>query len=429
MKNETAFSADDIIAFREKMLNWASRFSIFCFLDNHGYSFEQPAFDCVLAADCRRLFSFGDKDSFAALQQFHAANPSWLFGHLGYNAGRKAYTGGKVPGINFGDGFFFEPEILIRVSGKQVFISCCGEDDAQKLFSEINNFIVPKAPQQHALNIRPVINKQEYIAAIENLQSHIQRGDCYEINFCQQFVAEDAVIDPVKIYQKLSSLSPAPFGAFYKLNSTYCLCAGPERFLKKSGSTLISQPIKGTSRRDHLSKENDEANKQWLLQSAKEKSENVMIVDLVRNDLSIVAEKGSVFVKELFGLYSFPQVHQMISTVQAMLAQERSFADALDACFPMGSMTGAPKKRVMELIEQYEVNPRGLFSGSIGYITPAGDFDFNVVIRSIFYDEAKEYLSFSAGSGITFYCEAESEYDECISKAEAMMKVLEGEQA
>jgi para-aminobenzoate synthetase component 1 len=149
-----------------------------------------------------------------------------------------------------------------------------------------------------------------------------------------------------------------------------------------------------------------------------------MIVDLVRNDLSIIAEKGSVFVKELFGLYSFPQVHQMISTIQATLAPEKGFADAPDACFPMGSMTGAPKKRVMELIEEYEAGPRGLFSGSIGYITPQADFDFNVVIRSIFYDSTKQFVSFSAGSGITFYCEAESEYDECISKAEAMMKVL-----
>jgi para-aminobenzoate synthetase component 1 len=427
LKNESAFSVDDIIGFKEKMLNWVSRFNIFCFLDNHGYSFEEPAFECMLAAGSRRSFSFNDKNGFAELQQFHAANPSWLFGHLGYNAGREAYATEKNPEINFGDGFFFEPQLLIKISARHIFISS-EEYDAAKIFDEINIHTTAQITKQESLHVNPVINKQEYIAAIENLQRHIQRGDCYEINFCQQFVAEDAVIDPVKIYQRLSSLSPAPFGAFYKLNDKYCLCASPERFLKKTDSTLISQPIKGTSRRDHLNKEKDEANKQWLLESAKEKSENVMIVDLVRNDLSIVAEKGSVFVKELFGLYSFPQVHQMVSTIQATLAQENTFADALDACFPMGSMTGAPKKRVMELIEQYEINPRGLFSGSIGYITPAGDFDFNVVIRSIFYDEANKYLSFSAGSGITFYCEAESEYDECISKAEAMMKVLEKEQ-
>jgi para-aminobenzoate synthetase component 1 len=424
LKNENAFSVEDIILFKEKMLNWANRFNIFSFLDNHGYSFEEPAFECMLAAGCKRSFAFTDEDSFAELQQFYTTNPSWLFGHLGYNAGKKAYTGEKKPEIDFGDGFFFEPEVLIKISGNQILITADDQADAARVFKEISSFTITHDSGQNHLNILPVINKQQYIAAIENLQRHIKRGDCYEINFCQQFVAENAVIDPVKIYQKLSSLSPAPFGAFYKLRDQYCLCASPERFLKKEGQTLISQPIKGTSRRDHLNKQHDQENKAGLLRSAKEKSENVMIVDLVRNDLSIIAEKGSVFVKELFGLYSFPQVHQMISTIQATLAPEKGFADALNACFPMGSMTGAPKKRVMELIEEYEAGSRGLFSGSIGYITPQADFDFNVVIRSIFYDSAKQYVSFSAGSGITFYCEAESEYDECISKAEAMMKVL-----
>jgi para-aminobenzoate synthetase component 1 len=424
LKNENAFSVEDIILFKEKMLNWANRFNIFCFLDNHGYNFEEPAFECMLAAGCKRSFAFTDENSFAGLQQFHAANPSWLFGHLGYNAGKKAYTGKKEPEIDFGEGFFFEPEVLIKISGNQILITADDQSDAARVFKEISSFATTHDVKQNHLNILPVINKQQYIAAIENLQRHIKRGDCYEINFCQQFVAENAVIDPVKIYQNLSSLSPAPFGAFYKLRDKYCLCASPERFLKKEGRTLISQPIKGTSRRDHLNKQHDQENKEGLLRSAKEKSENVMIVDLVRNDLSIIAEKGSVFVKELFGLYSFPQVHQMISTIQATLAPEKGFADALDACFPMGSMTGAPKKRVMELTEEYEAGQRGLFSGSIGYITPQADFDFNVVIRSIFYDSTKQFVSFSAGSGITFYCEAESEYDECISKAEAMMKVL-----
>ena len=406
------------------MLNWVNRFNIFCFLDNHAYKFEAPAFECMLAAGCRRSFAFTDEHSFAGLQQFHAANPSWLFGHLGYNAGKKAYTGNKKPGVDFGEGFFFEPEIIIKISGNQILISTDEPDNAARAFQEINNFATTHYIRQKHLNILPVINRHQYIAAVENLQKHIKRGDCYEINFCQQFVAEHAAIDPVKVYQQLSSLSPAPFGAFYKLHDKYCLCASPERFLKKEGQTLISQPIKGTSRRDHVNKQHDQENKEGLLRSAKEKSENVMIVDLVRNDLSIIAEKGSVFVKELFGLYSFPQVHQMISTVQATLAPGKRFADALDACFPMGSMTGAPKKRVMELTEEYEAGPRGLFSGSIGYITPQADFDFNVVIRSIFYDSTKQFVSFSAGSGITFYCEAESEYDECISKAEAMMKVL-----
>ena len=255
------------------------------------------------------------------------------------------------------------------------------------------------------------------------MRQHIKRGDCYEINFCQQFVSENAVIDVVKTYQKLSAISPAPFGTFYKLHNNYCLCASPERFLQKKGNQLISQPIKGTSRRE-ADPVKDEANKNYLIQSTKEKSENVMVVDLVRNDMSMVCKKGSVKVKELFGIYSFPQVHQMISTVQGTLAADKTFTNAIEACFPMGSMTGAPKKRVMELIEKYETTRRGLFSGSIGYITPTADFDFNVVIRSIFYNDVKKQVSFFAGSGITFYSNAEDEYNECMMKAQAIVNIL-----
>ena len=201
------------------------------------------------------------------------------------------------------------------------------------------------------------------------------------------------------------------------------MCASPERFLQKRGMQLISQPIKGTSKRD-MDPVKDTTNKNHLTSSTKEKSENVMVVDLVRNDMSMVCEKGSVKVKELFGVYSFPQVHQMISTVEGTLSSGLKFTDAIEACFPMGSMTGAPKKRVMELIEDYEFSERGLFSGSIGYITPEGDFDFNVVIRSIFYNKNRKEVSFFAGSGITFYSNAEEEYEECLLKAKALVEVL-----
>ena len=165
--------------------------------------------------------------------------------------------------------------------------------------------------------------------------------------------------------------------------------------------------------------------KNYLLQSSKEKSENVMVVDLVRNDLSRICKAGSVKVDELFGLYSFPHVHQMISTISGDLADGLNWIDCIKASFPMGSMTGAPKKRVMELIEQYEQTKRGLFSGAIGYVKPGGDFDFNVVIRSILYNEADRYLSFQTGGGITYNSDAEKEYEESLLKAEAMMKVLE----
>jgi para-aminobenzoate synthetase component 1 len=150
-----------------------------------------------------------------------------------------------------------------------------------------------------------------------------------------------------------------------------------------------------------------------------------MVVDLVRNDLSKVCEEGTVQVDELFGIYSFPQVHQMISTISGKLKNNISFSEIIRATFPMGSMTGAPKRRVMQLIEQYETTKRGIFSGAVGYISPDGDFDFNVVIRSIMYNKSSGYLSFQTGSAITFYSDPQAEWEECLLKAEAMKKVFQ----
>jgi para-aminobenzoate synthetase component I len=424
LKKETAFSVTDIKTFKIKMLNWCQQFSIFCLLDNHHYDFEEPAFECMLAAGCKRSFTFTSTNSFAELQHFFDQKPSWLFGHLGYNAAQNAYYNNPKKNIDFGDGFLFEPEIIIKLTAKNVIIFCDADKNAADIFQAIKNEKVFPGSLRSTSPPAPCISKEKYIDAVKKLQQHIKAGDCYEINYCLNFSADHVQIFPTNIYQKLTSLSPNPFGAFYKLNDKYCFCASPERFLKKTGNKIISQPIKGTSRRDHLHKENDAANKAGLQKSEKEKSENVMIVDLVRNDLSIVAETGTVKVKELFGLYSFPQVHQMISTVECILAADKSFTDALLACYPPGSMTGAPKKKVMELIEIYEPVARDLFSGSIGYITPDADFDFNVVIRSIFYDETKKEIDLFAGSGITFYADAANEYDECMAKAEPLVAAI-----
>jgi para-aminobenzoate synthetase component 1 len=182
--------------------------------------------------------------------------------------------------------------------------------------------------------------------------------------------------------------------------------------------------MKGTSKRESHNKEEDERLKKELQQNAKERSENVMVVDMVRNDLSKICTESSVKVDELFGVYTYPQVHQMISTISGDLKPEIKFSEIIEATFPMGSMTGAPKYRVMELIDEYEVSARGIFSGSIGYISPNGDFDFNVVIRSIMYNASKKYLSYQLGSGITFYSDPEKEWEECLLKGEAIKKVL-----
>jgi para-aminobenzoate synthetase component I len=375
----------------------------------------------LVGVGCKQSFSFTNNNNFAGLQSFYDKTPTWLFGHLGYNATGNAYY--KKTETNFGDGFFFEPEIVLKLTNNKIEVIKADIDEA-KIIAEINATEIAVAQKKLPFNIVSTLTKEKYIEKIKLLQQHIKRGNCYEINFCQQFFAEEAIIHPIEKYKKLIQLSPAPFGSFYKLKENYCLCSSPERFLQKKGVTLISQPIKGTSKRDDDIIQ-DDANKKHLIESNKEKSENVMVVDLVRNDMSMVCEKGSVKVKELFGIYSFPQVHQMISTIEGILSPDKTFTEVIEACFPMGSMTGAPKKSVMELIEKYEEIQRGLFSGSIGYITPDGDFDFNVVIRSIFYNETKKQISFFAGSGITYYSKAEEEYEECLAKAAAMVNVLQ----
>ena len=408
------------------MLNWANRFNIFCFLDNHGYSPGSAAFDCILAAGCNRAISLQKGNAFASLKDFYEKKPGWLFGHLGYGLKNEveSLSSRQDELIDFGLGFFFEPEVVIRLQNNELTITSTFKD-AEIIYTEIEGqpeTIAAATPTN--VIVEASISKEKYIAAINALQQHIIKGDCYEINYCQKFSAQNAVIDPLYTYSRLVNLSPNPFAALYKLEDKYCICASPERYLKKSGHQIISQPIKGTIKRNNENAQEDDANKKQLFSSIKERSENVMVVDLVRNDLSKICKEGTVEVEELFGIYSFPHLYQMISTIKGELADDLHWTDAIKATFPMGSMTGAPKKRVMELIDEYETTARGLFSGAIGYVTPNGDFDFNVVIRSIFYDAANKTLSFSAGGGITFNSNAEEEYEESMLKAEAIVKVL-----
>lgn len=278
-------------------------------------------------------------------------------------------------------------------------------------------------PIQNSIKITPTVSKEDYIKKVNTLKQHIQKGDIYEINYCITFEAKDVRIDPVAIYQKLNSISKAPYSALVKFDKQYIISSSPELFLKKQGDTLITKPIKGTAKRG-ATPEQDIDIKQGLYNNAKERNENVMIVDVARNDLSRIAKKGTVTVDKLFDVESFEQVHQMTSTVSCELKDNSSFNDIINATFPMASMTGAPKIRAMELIDEYELYNRGPYSGALGYINQNGDFDLSVLIRSIFYDEEKQYLSFTVGSAITAMCNAEDEYEECLLKAKAMMEVL-----
>ena len=243
------------------------------------------------------------------------------------------------------------------------------------------------------------------------------------MNFCTEFLATNADINPANTYQQLNKVSPAPFSGYYRLNDKYLISSSPERFLAKRKEKIISQPIKGTIRRG-LSENEDILLKHKLKTDKKERAENIMIVDLVRNDLSKTAKRGSVTVEELCGIYSYKYVHQMISTVVSKLDERFDVADVIKTSFPMGSMTGAPKISAMQLIEKFEKSKRGLYSGCIGYISPEKDFDFNVVIRSILYNSSNKNLSFSVGSAITFKSVPENEYEECLLKAKAMIAVL-----
>lgn len=284
------------------------------------------------------------------------------------------------------------------------------------------DFSGEQKPMQ-AIALKPVVSREQYIRQVETLKKHIQLGDIYEINYCITFEAREVEIDPVQLYQRLNGISRASYSSLLKLGSRYIISSSPELFLSKRGNRLLTKPIKGTARRGATEAE-DQRIKEELYRNLKERNENVMIVDVSRNDLSRLAARGSVRVDKLFDIESYQQVHQMVSTVSCSLKNDTSFDEIIAVTFPMASMTGAPKYRAMQLIDQYEAYNRGPYSGSLGYIKANGDFDLNVLIRSVFYDTSTRYLSFTVGSAITDLCNPEDEYRECLLKAKAMMEAL-----
>jgi para-aminobenzoate synthetase component 1 len=312
---------------------------------------------------------------------------------------------------------FFEPQRILRATGT-IDWSALGVtkgSPSTKLLSQNGS--------DSNFDINPLISREQYIQNVSKIQEHIQAGDVYELNFCQAFVGKSKEFDPLTIYKKLSTQTQAPMSGMMSLNGHYILSGSPERFIRKNGNQIISQPIKGTRPRGS----NDLMDAQLksdLAASPKDKSENVMIADLVRNDLSKIAQPGSVKAEELFGIYTFPTVHQMISTITADLKPDTKFCDIIQASFPMGSMTGAPKISAMKLIEKFEKFQRGPYSGSLGYIDSKGDFDFNVLIRSIFYNSKNETIATFAGGAITAESDPAEEYDECMVKAQSMLNAL-----
>jgi len=265
----------------------------------------------------------------------------------------------------------------------------------------------------------------DYLKNLEKIKNHIQYGDFYEVNYCINPSVKKE-IDPLQTYQKLNQRNNAPFSGYFKYNKQHIICGSPERFLKKEGNKLTSQPIKGTIKRGNSEKE-DELLKIQLKDDPKEKAENIMIVDLVRSDLSKIATLNSLNVEALNKVQTFNTVHQLVSTISCEIVPQTKFTDILKATFPMGSMTGAPKLRSMELMEKYEIFKRGMYSGSIGFIDEANNFDLNVVIRSILYNETTKVVNCPVGGAITFKSNPNNEYEECKLKANSMLQcILDG---
>ncbi|NHB69638.1 aminodeoxychorismate synthase component I [Perlabentimonas gracilis] len=382
----------------------------------------------VLAAFGADSLIVPSKNYFDELRDATAQN-NWLFGYLGYDLKNEVekLSSNNSDGLHFPEMIFFMPSIVFAVQDGILNIHYSKDkynrQTAGCLFDAIMDEPAIAAQNDKDIITQARFTKDEYIDTVNRVLAHIHRGDIYEMNLCQEFYAQTCRINPYETYLRLNQLSPTPFSAFGKFHDKFLLCASPERYLQKQGNRIVSQPIKGTCPRGN-NPQDDKQLADKLKNDPKERAENIMIVDLVRNDLSRVAQRGSVTVDELCGVYPFPQVHQLISTVSCNLNANSDIVDLLKATFPMGSMTGAPKVSAMQIAEELERTKRGLYSGTVGYIDSQGNADFNVVIRSLLYNKTKRYLSYSVGGAITSKSNPVQEYSECLLKAMAIEKVL-----
>ena len=428
------YSIKSISNLNEKLLRWAQQYETAVWLDSNNHNQGYTSFHRILAVDEFTSIQTDVVNAFEKLKEYQSITQDYLFGYLSYDVknATENLTSTNSDGLGFAELFFFQPQKILFIKNDSIefqyltmvddeidtdFEAICTQEIKQK------NTTSTRLENGGNIVIKPRIQKQDYLFKVGEILEHIHKGDIYEANFCQEFYAENTRINPLDIYEDLNTISEAPFATFLKIDNQYLLCASPERYLKKEGAKIISQPIKGTAKR-LVDLQEDQKTATALSKDIKERSENIMIVDLVRNDLSKSAKKGSVRVEELCKVSSFKQVHQMISTVVSELKDDVHLVDVIKDTFPMGSMTGAPKISAMKIIETIEETKRGLYSGTVGYFTPMGNFDFNVVIRSILYDSEKKYLSFSVGSAITAKSTPEKEYEECLLKAKAMQFVL-----
>lgn len=402
---------------RRRLENWAQHTAHFILLDSHEHQDPYGEYELLIAWGAKAIYS-GD---FEGLNAFRSQHKDWLFGHFSFDLKNQLEDlESQHPDLlNWEALQFFVPQNVVQLKAGEFVVESWQYETAEAFL----NSLPADEPSDNfpPLSFKPQSQKGEYLHDLQSLKKELQYGNIYEINYCTLFEAKGP-LNPLARFRELNGAHQVPFGGFYRDGDRYLLCFSPERYLRKRGTELISQPIKGTSPR-HPDPVQDAEHKAHLLSSEKERAENVMIVDLVRNDLSRTAARNSVSVPELFGLYTFKAVHQMISTVRSEL-DETNYTpeDAIKYSFPMGSMTGAPKLSALKLIDKHEHFRRGLYSGSIGYIDPQGNFDFNVVIRSIAYHQQKQYAQVAVGSAITIHCDPESEYAECLLKAEKLIR-------
>ncbi len=428
-KFSETFAVADPATFKRQVFEWVAGFELCCYFDHNSYrGYTHKSYDVLAAAGMEsELLAMEEEGAFDKLKGYCSEKKDWLFGLLGYDLKNdvEQLTSANFDGIGFPALHFFQPTFVFEMRGNQVVIHSKSEPPFHIFQSVLQ---IPVSGGRKAKSLRPPqllsrIPKKNYLQTVRAIRRHISLGEIYEMNFCQEFYLEDCPLDGRSTFLQLNQTAKAPYSAFYKRNDRCLLSSSPEGFLKKEGNLLISRPIKGTIKRGRTPNE-DSLLRSRLFRSPKDRSENVMIVDLVRNDLSKSCVAGSVRVSELFGVKTFARVHHLVSTVAGELDEDVHYVDAIRNAFPMGSMTGTPKVRSMELIEQYEQTKRGLYAGAVGYFDPAGDFDFNVVIRSIIYNEAERYLSAQVGGAIVYGSEPEAEYNECLLKAKGMFSVL-----
>tara|TARA_B100001093_G_C26846731_1_gene1023166 strand:- start:563 stop:1846 length:1284 start_codon:yes stop_codon:yes gene_type:complete len=426
MVEQSSFSIGEVSLFKRKLLHWANQFKVFICLDNNEASHLSSSVEFVVGVDkVRELSLTNEALQFKQLEEFQHTSSGSIYGYLAYDLKNELeQLHSKNPDhLEMPNTYFFEPRYTFHVSDGRCTINRSTLESIQ-LMDQINAIdLTEPIERSNDLEWKSRMSKEAYIQHLKSIKNDILEGTVYELNFCRELYANTHNFNSLAAFLKINENAKAPFSAYLKMLNHHVLSFSPERFMKHENRKIISQPIKGTLKKGSNIKENKKR-KLDLFNDEKERAENVMIVDLVRNDFAKSAMPGTVKVDELFGIYEFENIIQMISTVSAHLKQDIHPLQALRNAYPMGSMTGAPKVMAMHLIDHYEQVKRGVYSGALGYINTDLSYDFNVLIRTLIFNEKKGYLSLQVGGAITYDAIPENEWEETLVKANSILKYL-----